>query len=188
MLWWPLFTLLGTLWWLVPLFLLGAYSPPFLDFIETAAVTTFPTTLFDALRGTSNWVPYVDPDCTRRQRPDHVGLPARSTARSSCWPVSRAWPCGATRTGLFLVLGRRASGSLLVTMGHHGAVQGWFARSCGTLLDGALAPLRNVHKFDPVHPAAAGPRPRLRARRAAVPLRAPPDARDRASARRTGPT
>ena len=36
MLWWPVFTLLGTPWWLVPLFLLGAYSPPFLDFIETA--------------------------------------------------------------------------------------------------------------------------------------------------------
>ena len=36
MLWWPVFTLLATLWWLVPLFLLGAYSPPFLDFIESA--------------------------------------------------------------------------------------------------------------------------------------------------------
>ena len=47
-------------WWLVPLLLLGRYSPPFLDYIETAAVTTFPTTLFDALRGTSHWVPYVD--------------------------------------------------------------------------------------------------------------------------------
>ena len=45
------------LWWLVPLFVLGAYSPPFLDFIESASITTFPTTLFDALRGTSNWVP-----------------------------------------------------------------------------------------------------------------------------------
>ena len=53
MLWWPVFTLLGTLWWLVPLSLLGSYSPPFLDYIETASVTTFPTTLFDALRGTS---------------------------------------------------------------------------------------------------------------------------------------
>ena len=62
MLWWPIFTVLGTLWWLVPLFLLGAYSPPFLDFIETAAVTTYPTTLADALRGTSNWVAYLDPD------------------------------------------------------------------------------------------------------------------------------
>ena len=52
-------TALGTLWWLAPLFTLGAYGPPFLDFIETAAVTTYPTDLVDALRGTSNWVPYV---------------------------------------------------------------------------------------------------------------------------------
>ena len=44
-----------------PLLLLGRYSPPFLDYIETASVTTVPTTLFDALRGTSHWVPYVDP-------------------------------------------------------------------------------------------------------------------------------
>ena len=61
MTWWPLFVLVGTAWWLVPLLLLGRYSPPFLDYIETASVTTFPTTLFDALRGTSHWVPYVDP-------------------------------------------------------------------------------------------------------------------------------
>ncbi|HET6692968.1 MAG TPA: alpha-(1-_3)-arabinofuranosyltransferase family protein, partial [Pedococcus sp.] len=56
MIWWPVFTTLGTLWWLVPLFVMGAYSPPFLDYIEAADNTTFPTTLFDALRGTSNWV------------------------------------------------------------------------------------------------------------------------------------
>ena len=45
MLWWPVFTACGTLWWLVPLFTLGAYSPPFLDYIESAGNTTFPTTL-----------------------------------------------------------------------------------------------------------------------------------------------
>ncbi len=60
MMWWPTFVVAGTFWWLVPLFLLGRYSPPFLDYIETARVTTFPTTVFDALRGTSHWVPYVD--------------------------------------------------------------------------------------------------------------------------------
>ena len=59
-----------------PLFLLGSYSPPFLDYIESAANTTFPTTLFDALRGTSNWVPYVDTtslagnDLIRQPHPD----------------------------------------------------------------------------------------------------------------------
>ena len=53
------FVLLGTLWWLVPLFLLGRYSPPFLDYIESAVdhdLRRRPS--FDALRGTTNWVPY----------------------------------------------------------------------------------------------------------------------------------
>ena len=39
---------------------------------------------------------------------------------------------------------------LLVTAGHLGPVQGWAAPDLQHLLDGALAPLRNVHKFDPI--------------------------------------
>ena len=48
-----------------------------------------------------------------------------------------------------LVLGLLA-GLVLVSLGHSGAVHGWFAGAERTALDGALAPLRNVHKFDPV--------------------------------------
>ena len=51
---------------------MGAYSPPFLDFIETASITTFPTTLFDALRGTSDWVPYVDRTWQGGNEPHHA--------------------------------------------------------------------------------------------------------------------
>lgn len=148
MVWWPLFTFLGTLWWLVPLFLLGGYSPPFLDYIESAANTTFPTTLFDSLRGTSNWVPYVDGASRAGNdllRQTHLvtnsavvlllGLAGLTLRRNP--------HRGFLLTGLLV-------GLFLVTMGHLGQVQGWFAPALRDLLDGPLAPLRNVHKFDPV--------------------------------------
>jgi arabinofuranan 3-O-arabinosyltransferase len=148
MTWWPVFTTLGTLWWLVPLFVMGAYSPPFLDFIETASVTTFPTTPFDALRGTSAWVPYVD-----------------TTWRGGFETLSTGYL--ALHSGILLMLGvvgmmlrgnphrhflalSLLLGLLLVTMGHQGTTEGWLAGLLHVQLDEVLAPLRNVHKFDPV--------------------------------------
>lgn len=148
MIWWPVFTLLGTLWWLVPLFLLGSYSPPFLDFIESAGITTFPTTPFDALRGTSNWVPYVEP----------ISPAGRDLLREEYLVLNTGLLVVAGLAGLmlsrnpnrrFLVTGL-LTGLFLVTMGHTGAVQGIFAGQLQDALDLALAPLRNVHKFDPV--------------------------------------
>lgn len=148
MLWWPVFTAMGTLWWLVPLFLLGSYSPPFLDYIESATVTTFPTTISDAFRGTSAWTPYIDP-----------------ALRAGHDLVTEGYP--ALNSGIVLMLGlvglmlrtnphRRylvlsvLVGLALVTMGHLGSVQGWFAEPLREALDGPLAAARNVHKFDPV--------------------------------------
>ncbi len=146
--WWPVFTAVATLWWLVPLFTLGAYSPPFLDFIESAGVTTFPATPFDALRGTTAWVPYLDPgwgggvDLVRQSYlvlnsgillvVGLAGLAARAT------PNRR-----------FLALALLV-GLLLTTLGHQGSTAGWGAGTVADLLDGPLAPLRNIHKFDPV--------------------------------------
>ncbi|MBJ7529607.1 MAG: DUF3367 domain-containing protein, partial [Nocardioides sp.] len=148
MLWWPLFTLLGTLWWLVPLFVMGAYSPPFLDYIETTSVTTFPTTLFDVLRGTSNWVPYVDP--ASRAGNDLITT-ATLVLNSGVVLLLGVAGLAHRRTPhrSFLVLSVLL-GVLMVGAGHTGAVEGWWAADVRGLLDGALAPLRNVHKFDPV--------------------------------------
>ena len=148
MLWWPVFTVLGTLWWLVPLFVMGAYSPPFLDYIETTSVTTFPTTVFDTLRGTSNWVPYISSDV--RAGNDLLRLPylalngAVVLLLGLVGLLDRRNP-HRTFLGLSLVLG-----AVMVAAGHRGAVEGWYAGDIRGLLDGALSPLRNVHKFDPV--------------------------------------
>lgn len=148
MLWWPVFTLVGCLWWLVPLFVLGAYSPPFLDYIETADLTTYPTTLFDALRGTSAWVPYLEPRW--RAGADLITTPLliqHSTVvlvLGIIGLVRRDNPHRVFATAGLLV------GVLMVTFGHTGGFTGWFAADQKDLLDGVLAPLRNVHKFDPV--------------------------------------
>ena len=148
MLWWPVFTIVGTLWWLIPLFMLGAYSPPFLDYIEAAANTTFPTSLFDALRGTSNWVPFVDEGS--RAGSDLIRQPylvMNSVVLLMLGVIGLTLPRNRHRG--FLLSGA-AVGLFLVTMGHEGTVQGWFAPQLRDLLDGPLAPLRNIHKFDPV--------------------------------------
>ena len=148
MIWWPVFTLVGTLWWLVPLFVLGSYSPPFLDYIESAGVTTFPTTIFDALRGTSNWVPYLDP--ASRAGNDLLRQPALIVQSGLLLLLGLT---GIAQRGnphrTFLALGTLV-GLFLVTMGHTGSVEGLGAEQLNGLLDGVLAPLRNVHKFDPV--------------------------------------
>lgn len=148
MFWWPVFTLLGTAWWLVPLLIMGTYSPPFLDYIEVAANTTIPTTLFDSLRGTSNWVAYIGSDM--RAGNDLLREPYL-IVNSGVLLVFGLW--GIAQRGnpyrLFALTGV-ALGLFLVTMGHLGPVQGWLAPQLNSLLDGALAPLRNVHKFDPI--------------------------------------
>ena len=152
MAWWTAAVALATAWWAGPLLLLGRYSPPFLDHIETAETTTAPTGLLATLRGTTHWVAYL------------------AGAQGPAWPTGYALAtdtllvvatvvlAGAGLLGLarstfpdrgWLVLGV-LTGIALVTLGHLGPVQGLFAEPLHTALDGVLAPLRNVHKWDPV--------------------------------------
>ncbi len=139
-----------SVWWLVPLVLLGQYSPPFLDWIENASVTTAFASPFEALRGTTPWLNYL------------------SGAGGPSWPagwqlvtspilvVVSAGVALAGLAGLPAVPARHRSflglcllsGFLLVTLGHTGAVSSPWAEAFQDILDGPLAPLRNTHKFE----------------------------------------
>ena len=59
MLGWLGWCLAAGLWWLLPLLILGRYSPPFLDWIEDARVTTSTASPFNALQGTTPWLGYL---------------------------------------------------------------------------------------------------------------------------------
>ncbi len=85
MLWWPVFTLLGDAVVAGAAVRDGRLQPAVPRLHRDRSVTTFPTTLFDVLRGTSNWVPYVDAELARRQRPaSPTPYLDRSTAVSCC--------------------------------------------------------------------------------------------------------
>ena len=150
--WWLIAVALATAWWAGPLVLLGRFGPPFLYYIETAAATTGPTDVLSVLRGTSHWLGTLaspwGPNWPGGWALVHEVLPIAGTvvlvvagAAAMCRRdlPERTW----------LVLGLLA-GVGLVSLGHLADVQGLWADRLHDALDGPLAPLRNVHKWDPV--------------------------------------
>jgi arabinofuranan 3-O-arabinosyltransferase len=147
--WWTFFTVLATAWWSGPLLLLGRYAPPFLDYIENASITTLPTDLTRSLLGISDWVAYFG-------GPDFgSGLHVVGTPYLL---VDAAFVAGLGLVGLclpgnphrrFLVWGL-LTGLILVGFGYARDLPGFFAGDRLHSLDHALAPFRNVHKFDVV--------------------------------------
>lgn len=134
-------------WWIGPLLVLGKYSPPFTDFIESSYVTTRWLNLLEILRGTTHWTPFAD---TERE----AGYLLVSQPVFVLATVAIA-ACGLA--GLALSA-QCAQGSAPSTrLRYHGL---WLlmllvgitilAAPYGQLLDDVLAPLRNLHKFDPL--------------------------------------
>ncbi|MEU4691609.1 alpha-(1-_3)-arabinofuranosyltransferase family protein [Actinoplanes sp. NPDC023714] len=149
--WWSGFVLLATLWWIIPLLLFGQYSLPFLDFIESSATTTAVNSLFQAVRGTNQWVGYIvqgEPwwpaGWTLIDNPALMALTALVAALGLVGLSLRGLP-----EKRFLVLAA-LTGLTLLTVGYVGTLDSPFAPLVRDLLDGPLAPLRNVHKFEPI--------------------------------------
>ncbi|WP_261985939.1 alpha-(1-_3)-arabinofuranosyltransferase [Microbispora sp. CSR-4] len=148
--WWLPFVGLVSMWWLVPLLLLGRYIFSFLPFIETASATASVTSLVNALRGTSSWISFLPVD-------GQPWLPAAYDQATVPWLVAAtALVAGLGLTGVvrratpertFLALSVIA-GLVIVTAGHAGDLAHPWTGQVRDLLDGPLAPFRNLHKFD----------------------------------------
>ena len=58
-LWWIPSGVLAVFWWIGPLLLLGRFSPPFTDYIESSSLTTRWLNPLEILRGTTSWTPFL---------------------------------------------------------------------------------------------------------------------------------
>lgn len=142
----------ATTWWVVPLLLMGAYAPPFLDFIESARDAAGSVGWLASLRGTSHWVAFFPGG-------GQVGWTGGYDLSSSPWLllttvlVVAIGLAGLLRRELWQ---RRALvttvlvGLVVLSAGRGGWAGSVLSDAWLHALDTFLAPLRNIHKFDPL--------------------------------------
>lgn len=160
--WWMGAVLLGTLWWLVPLLVLGSYAFPFLDFIESSSITTAVTSIPNVLRGTSHWVAFIPGQLSGGSWPAGSQLVTSGLLLAATTTVAvagiasllvRSWWVGRGHLRSFAItsvvlgvvgigIGFGANLDIAFVSPVADRVREW--------LDGSLAALRNVHKFDPM--------------------------------------
>jgi arabinofuranan 3-O-arabinosyltransferase len=150
--WWAGSVVAATAWWAVPLVLLGRYSPPFLDWIESSDTVTSNISLLDDLRGTSHWLGHLVTQAGPWWNAGYDLVADRGLI------VATAVAAGLGLAGLssrsvphrgYLVT-CAVLGVLILGLPHAGALASPLSPLSQDLLDGPLAPLRNVHKADPL--------------------------------------
>ncbi|MFT3716651.1 MAG: DUF3367 domain-containing protein [Gordonia sp. (in: high G+C Gram-positive bacteria)] len=146
--WWAAGLLLACLWWLVPLLILSRVSPPFLDFIESSRVTTEWTSLTEVLRGTDSWTPFVSTE--RAAGAVLVSEPAAVLATGVLAAAGLAGLAMSQMPFRRRLVAIVVTGLLLICLGYPGTLGSPIAEPVRVFLDAAGAPLRNVHKFDPL--------------------------------------
>ncbi|MEU8887733.1 alpha-(1-_3)-arabinofuranosyltransferase family protein [Streptomyces sp. NPDC048442] len=146
--WWVPGVLLATLWWVVPLLMLGIHGENFMPYVEQAGTTTATMSATELLRGAGNWTAYL-----------HFGdswLPAGWTVAASALAVLGS-ACAAAiglaglarrdvpeRRWLLLVV---LSVVLVTLAGYGGSLGALFPGTVQDWLNGWLVPFRNIYKF-----------------------------------------
>ncbi|MFL6051687.1 MAG: alpha-(1-_3)-arabinofuranosyltransferase family protein [Actinoallomurus sp.] len=144
--WWAVAVGCATAWWSVPLLLLGRYAYSWLTYTEKAATTAATTGPVNVLRGSERWTNFLVVNGHPWWPLGHVFAP--ETVPILCTGVIAALGlAGLVRARLperaFLIL-TLLTGLLILVAGHAGPL----APAVRDLIDGPLAPLRNLYKFD----------------------------------------
>ncbi|GAB3959911.1 alpha-(1-_3)-arabinofuranosyltransferase domain-containing protein [Streptomyces sparsus] len=148
--WWVPGVILATLWWVVPLLLLGSYGEDFMPYVEQAFNTTSTMSATEMLRGAGNWVAYLNFG--------EAWLPAGWMMATSVLAVlGSALAAALGLAGLarrdmperrWLVLTVLVVSAIMLA-GYGGALGAPFAEGFQAWLDGWLKPFRNIYKFQP---------------------------------------
>jgi arabinofuranan 3-O-arabinosyltransferase len=142
-------------WWALPLLLQGRYAFNFLPYVEQASTTTGTASAAAVLRGAGNWTayfnlgtPWLPAGWALVTTPFAIAAAAAAAACGLYGLAARDLPHAGW---LRLSAGVAAAGALA---GYGGPLGGPFHRQVQQLLDGPLAPFRNVYKLEPVIAAA----------------------------------
>lgn len=155
---WTVGAVVGALWWLAPLFVLGRYAYPFLDYIETSGITTAVTSVPNVLRGTSHWIAYIldseghpvwQAGWVQAQYPAAIIAGSIVAAAGVSGVILLRLKSGRTHASTFFILSLIA-GVIAIAVGYGGVVSSPVSPYVREALNGFAAPLRNVHKFDPL--------------------------------------
>jgi arabinofuranan 3-O-arabinosyltransferase len=152
---WGCAVAMATAWWALPLLLQGKYAFNFLPYVEQASTTTGTESAAAALRGAGNWTaylnlgtPWLPAGWAMVSTPMAIIVGAIAAACGLYGLALRSMPAG---TWLRLSVGLAAAAALA---GYRRALGGPFHTPVDHLLDGPLAPFRNVYKLEPVIAAA----------------------------------
>jgi arabinofuranan 3-O-arabinosyltransferase len=147
--WWSGGAVAATLWWFVPLVITVRYGVRFTDYTEQAGLTTATASATEVLRGTDNWLGYL-------QSPRGPWLPG--AWQLAVGRVAVAGSVAAAAAGLVGLCRRdlpertwlvtsAALGAVAIGAGYAGPWSGIGSGLVRDLLDGPLVAFRNVHKF-----------------------------------------
>jgi arabinofuranan 3-O-arabinosyltransferase len=152
---WAGAVVMATAWWALPLLLQGKYAFNFLPYIEQAPTTTGTMSAAATLRGAGNWTaylnlgtPWLPAGWDLVTTPTAILAAAAAAAAGLYGLAQRSMPWAAW---LRLSAGVAAAGALAA---YGGPLGGPLHQPLDRLLDGALAPFRNVDKLEPVIAAA----------------------------------
>lgn len=138
-------------WWIGPLLILGRYAPPFLNYIESAAVTTAPMTWTTVLRGDTDWLAFLPVSVSHWQTGHtltYSALLALSTALVGVLGLAGLCLIRFPHRRAFLIAAVVAL--TIMALGHGGLGGSPLSGPFRSFLDGPGAPFRNIHKLDPV--------------------------------------